>query len=378
MEGPSPTCGVPGPKASHRTTGLQDAPSPGSAPADRHVDLRGGGVLPLPPRQQRVQVGQQCVEQGHGEGQDQQDGFPLLPAAALRTELLLNLAAGTGLSAWLPAAQRLREGSKHRHREGAAPASQGCSGHPPQRPTPDPQHRGRSSLARGSTHRVHVLRDVVHGQHAAQHRAQRDGPGQQQHGAVPQALAEAAGARAGALLRQQLLQESGARAAQRAPGLSCSTEQDPGGRRAKRWCGVGVRGICSCRAPLCRGTGVLSPGVWAGSCKRLHAPAAGLRACAGSSSPAAHLQLGADVLALQLHRAPLDHLEVPGTEDFDRQVPCGAAHAIALPEGAGHAAARGRRQGIGRGRLAVPQAMLTHLYTSRTQVTRKETPTLKT
>lgn len=136
MEGPSPTCGVPGPKASPGTRGLQDAPSPGSPPADRHVDLRGGGVLPLPPRQQREQVGQQRVEQGHGEGQDQQDGFPLLPAAAPRTELLLNLAAGTGLSAWLPAARRLREGSEHRHREGASPLPGAALATRPRPPTP--------------------------------------------------------------------------------------------------------------------------------------------------------------------------------------------------------------------------------------------------
>lgn len=74
--------------------GLQDAPTPGSSPADRHVDLRRGGVLLLPQRQQHVQVGQQRVEQGHSKGQDQQDGFPLLPAAAPRTELLLNLGSG--------------------------------------------------------------------------------------------------------------------------------------------------------------------------------------------------------------------------------------------------------------------------------------------
>lgn len=62
-------------------------------------------------------------------------------------------------------------------------------------------------MARGCTHHVHVLREVVHSQHAAQHRAQRDGPGQEQHSGVPQALAEAPGAGPGALLRQQLLEE---------------------------------------------------------------------------------------------------------------------------------------------------------------------------
>lgn len=74
-------------------------------------------------------------------------------------------------------------------------------------------------MARGRTHRVHVLREVAHSQHAAQHRAQREGPGQEQHSRVSQALAEAQGAGAGTLLRQQLLEESRDGAAKHAPGL---------------------------------------------------------------------------------------------------------------------------------------------------------------
>lgn len=77
----------------------------------------------------------------------------------------------------------------------------------------------------------------------------------------------------------------------------------------------------------------------------MNAFACPLQGAGADSSPAPHLQLGADVLTLQLDRAPLDHLEVPGTEDFDGQVPSGAAHTVALPEGAVHAAARGRVSG---------------------------------
>lgn len=76
-------------------------------------------------------------------------------------------------------------------------------------PQPCPSNpRAGDPRVGGSTHHVHVLREVVHSQHAAQHRAQGQQPGQQHHEAVPQALAAALGVGTGALLPQQLLQES--------------------------------------------------------------------------------------------------------------------------------------------------------------------------
>lgn len=59
----------------------------------------------------------------------------------------------------------------------------------------------------------------MHSQYAAQHCAQREGPGQEKHSRVPQALAEAQGAGAGLLVREQLLEESSASAAAHALGL---------------------------------------------------------------------------------------------------------------------------------------------------------------
>lgn len=68
---------------------------------------------------------------------------------------------------------------------------------------------------------------------------------------------------------------------------------------------------------------------------------------AGSSPrpPAAHLQLGSDVVMLEAGGPLLSHFVVPGTEDSDGMDPRGAAHTVALPERARHAGRSRARQG---------------------------------
>lgn len=94
--GRAPQTGCPAPKPPPTPqVGVQDAPpAPASLPADCHVDLYHGGLLLLPHGQQVVQVGHQRVEEGHHEGQDQQDGFLLPLATAPRAVVLMNLVSG--------------------------------------------------------------------------------------------------------------------------------------------------------------------------------------------------------------------------------------------------------------------------------------------
>lgn len=58
----------------------------------------------------------------------------------------------------------------------------------------------------------------------------------------------------------------------------------------------------------------------------------------------AHLEPRAEGVVLQAGGPPLGHLVVPGAEDGECMHAGGAAHAVALPKGAGHAEGRRRRQ----------------------------------
>lgn len=138
MVGPSPADRAPGPKASPPAAGgMRDAPSapvPSSPPADGHVDLHHGAVLLLPHRQQVVHVGHQHIEEGHGEGQDQQDGFLLLLAATPSFVVLLNLVSrGQAEHVAGDSPVPLGRSANTSARRGAA---RGCSSLPPQHPGP--------------------------------------------------------------------------------------------------------------------------------------------------------------------------------------------------------------------------------------------------
>lgn len=186
-------------------------------------------------------MGHQRVEERHGEGQDQQDAFPLPTAARQGSVLLLNLASrrlderdrlqpsALGLavlavgSAPPRPAVSTNAGSRREVQQGCPCLLRlRCPPGQPGEPCLFPARQaGRAAVRRGGcAYRVHVLREVVHGHHAAQHRAQRKDPGQEKDSDAPQSLAEAQGAGAGPPLGQQLLEDSSASGAAEQPGAA--------------------------------------------------------------------------------------------------------------------------------------------------------------
>lgn len=78
---------------------------PSTLPADGHIDLSPGVVLPLPRRQQVVQMGHHRVKPRHHERQGQQEGFLLLLPPSPCPVILLDLASSTsvrtrGMTPW--------------------------------------------------------------------------------------------------------------------------------------------------------------------------------------------------------------------------------------------------------------------------------------
>lgn len=131
MEGPSPTDGVPDPKASLPAK-VQNAPSttaPASPPEDCHGDLCHWGVLLLPQGQQVEHVGHHGIEEGHHKGHDQQKDFLLPSGTALCLLLLLNLVGrywgectAVGSQLWSPWGEQQTPGQEQSC-SGSVPAS---------------------------------------------------------------------------------------------------------------------------------------------------------------------------------------------------------------------------------------------------------------